>query len=158
VNSLGVNSLGVNSLGVNSLVSQAQQVPELAVATSGIVEPFSDPSPIKIHGLWDFSQGYGDGVHNVRYIEVTEGGILRVWDYRGDTYDQGDNCFFSNDLTIERTGGSAYRLSDGDTMLDISATAAPGELILIFDSGRSLRLPKVDTLSSTDFTRCDQGD
>ncbi|MEE9319181.1 MAG: hypothetical protein V3U76_01930 [Granulosicoccus sp.] len=150
------SSADENSLGVNSLVNQVQQIPELAVATSGIDEPFNDLSPIEIHGLWDFSQDYSDGLLNVRYIEVTEAGTWRVWDYQGDTYDQGDNCFFSNDSTFKRTGGSEYRLTDGEAVLDISATVAPGGLILKFDNGRSLRLPKVDTLSPVDFNRCDQ--
>jgi len=144
-----------SSPGVHSLDSQPQEAAESAVATSSTVEPFSDPSPIVIDGLWDFSQDYRNGMHNVRYVEVTEDGTWRVWDYQGDNFDQGDSCYISSDSTIERTGGSDYRLIDGDVVLDISATAGNSELTLVFTSGRSLHLPRVDALSPIDFNRCD---
>lgn len=63
-----------------------------------------------IVGLYDFSSTYANGIIDEYYIQISENGFVTDFDYQGDTYDVGENCYdigISEQL-VHQGGGVFY--------------------------------------------------
>jgi hypothetical protein len=59
----------------------------------------SGPSLAEISGVWDASVKYGNQSIDERYLVVYSDGFIRKFNYKGDSYDLGENCF---EATIDK--------------------------------------------------------
>ena len=128
-----------------------------------------------IAGLYDVSE-VDEGLLDVLYLEIASDGGFTVYDYDGDDFDQGDNCYFAETGRFESLGGDRYRVFPaGDEGVVVDADAETNDVELVRSSD-GLRVSYVDTfdededgdtaetlvfvypsvtnLSSTDFNSC----
>ena len=132
----------------------------------------SDPEPPQqrdIVGLWDSSFEDG-GLEEVTYFEIKPDLSLAYYDYRGDTADQGPNCYFfsDGDARLVPLGGDLYEtVSSDDSETGESIWRRQGDSLvnsIVSDTDRDgdgapdvfeiERWPAAVGLSSTDFNRC----
>ena len=73
----------------------------------------------EIAGLYDASY-QENGLTDVIYVGVTADGAWTEYDYDGDEYDQGENCYFI-------TGGRVRRLEGNTYLVSYTGEDAPGE-------------------------------
>lgn len=74
----------------------------------------ADPTPgttdtSAVAGFWDGTVTYDDGSQDVFYLSITDNGLSTYYDYLGDTFDGGDDCYFIYTETLTYFGNNAYR-------------------------------------------------
>ena len=82
--------------------------------------PTPTPSTIEladIIGVWDGSVDHGAEGNDEFYVVVKSNGELTSYDYRGDSYNMGDNCYNLNTIQLTDTGieNTFTYIIDGDT-------------------------------------------
>ncbi|MBX2836306.1 MAG: hypothetical protein KTR35_05590 [Gammaproteobacteria bacterium] len=107
----------------------------------------SDTSAIA--GLWDFTETI-NGEIDVYYIEILADGRFFEWDYQGDSFDQGDNCYLTGEFTITSLGGDRYILQGEEVSMSVSN----GELTVVTPNDGTFVLPALMGITSTDFNAC----
>lgn len=102
-------------------------------------------------GVWDMTETseYGEDVY---YMSITEYGDLIFYDYDGDTYDQGQDCYFEIDpsMTLTDLGEGKFELSNGTDYTNISLSTGADSLIMTVE-GVSSSLPAT-SLQVSDLT------
>ena len=108
------------------------------------------PSLSGISGVWDFSTTY-DQELDERYYFINASGVLVDYDYQGDSYDQGPNCFYNYSASIFDLGNGEFLViaPDGDEY-NFSAAIYENTLVVLED-GETFRGYK-SSLQESDFT------
>ncbi len=108
-------------------------------------------------GVWDASY-QEDGLTDELYWEIDEDGNMSLFDYDGDSFDAGENCYFVlNDvIQIEYAGSGRFTVvdsDDGDTD-EVEISIANGSLqIEPFIDGESIA--PVETWPASSVSRAD---
>lgn len=64
-----------------------------------------------IDGLWDATENMGqEGIDEI-YYEFDKGGLLTVYDYAGDSYDQEGNCYWIFSSSMKSLGKNKYEIT-----------------------------------------------
>lgn len=64
-----------------------------------------------IIGLWDATENMGqEGIDEV-YYEFDKSGLLTVYDYAGDSYDQEGNCYWIFTSSVKSLGNNKYEIT-----------------------------------------------
>ena len=119
-----------------------------------------------IAGLYDASTEEEGAIDEI-YVEILADGTFTLYDYDGDDFDQGENCYFIATGQLASLGGDSYRLT-GEEFGEVEAmlVRSGDSLVLTFTDtfdddgdgdttetfGESWTL--VTNLSSTDFNEC----
>jgi len=67
------------------------------------------PSLSDISGIYD-SGSTEDGVKDEIYLVIRSDGTWTEYDYDGDAFDEGDNCYYKNSGTIEDYGDGEFEI------------------------------------------------
>ncbi len=105
--------------------------------------------------VWDWSDNYGNGIVDEYYIHFSESGSVSGYDYDGDNYDQGSDCYYidRNWDTITHVSGNTFNSSlAGEFDASINSD---GALVLTQSSGTSDVYPKTSiTAAEMDAKEC----
>lgn len=84
-------------------------------------------------GVWNASDDFGVEVDEL-YLVIDANGLFRDYDYMGDTFDQGPNCYELESGWLEKSG-DLYTLhyEDGQIITDISIEAN-GDVLSVVNS------------------------
>ena len=55
-------------------------------------------------GVWDGSKDNGSEGHDEKYMVVKSSGEVTYYDYQGDSYNLGDNCYITNAIQLTASG------------------------------------------------------
>lgn len=79
----------------------------------------------KLEGIWKSSiNEEAEGIDEI-YFVFTSGGLLTIYDYAGDSYDNYANCYWIANAQFKSKGNDKYEISSfeaGDTSEKITAT------------------------------------
>ena len=114
---------------------------------NGVVNDQGSTSAIA--GLWDFTQSYGAEGTDVFYILFRSNGTGAVYDWMGDSYDMGENCYTNSEFTFESLGGDRY----ATPTFAFNASQQNGNLSFSDPDGRGV-FPSAVGLSAVDFNSC----
>ncbi len=114
--------------------------------TTGGTDGNTDLSAIA--GLWDVTEDV-DGLEDVAYTEIFADGTLVVWDYDGDEYDAGENCYFRFSITGENLGNNRYNLGGDEVTMRVINNELVGS-----DEFGDFRFPRVTAFTSAEFNAC----
>lgn len=98
-----------------------------------------------ISGVWN-STIDGDETYDVFRVN----GTYTEYDYLGDAFDNGANCYEKSDATIIEKGGNRFELISGGESLSFSANVKDDNITIKAD-GETLVFPRSD-LQESDFT------
>ena len=129
--------------------------------------PASSGDFAALAGLYDASYEE-EGAIDVVYIEIAPDGTYTEYDYDGDDFDLGQNCYFIFSGQLESVGGDVYRLVGGGfDEADEGTLVRSGDVLRVSyvdefdedDDGDTTEIvtetwPVVVNLSSTDFNEC----
>lgn len=102
-----VLALTISSLFLVASVSGGESDTNMAIA---------EPSLADISGVWDMSIAMGNQAEvNVLYWSITEFGEFKAYDYAGDSYENGANCYRASSETITDLGGGAFEISNSES-------------------------------------------
>ena len=151
---------GSSGGGTSGLIGQPQALDlmtdDVPVQPEEPLEPEEPNSPelAAISGLWNNSLAEEDsGDIDVFYLEITATGLWNNYDYRGDNVDLGANCYLVSTGQVSSLGGTNYRVTLADDVLEFSAVVTNGRLVVTGNVGTAT-LPAVVGLSSVDFNLC----
>jgi len=102
-----------------------------------------------IAGLWNETTDEGADGTDVIYTQFNADGTGTSYDYLGDTFDEGDNCYDIINFTIEVLGNNQYRVG----ALTFGAVRQGPNLVLS-GIGGSITVPPLTGVSTTDFNSC----
>lgn len=91
----------------------------VTIVSCGGENPASS-APSSISGIWDASEILSDGTFDVRYLEFKDDGTYISYDYAGDDFNRGDNCYIVFNSTYTNISGSLYRLSGIEDPVNLS--------------------------------------
>lgn len=96
-----------------------------------LTTPACDSSEDKdtIYGVWEW-RGSDEGFYVISSSKIT------VYDYRGDTVDNGDDCYSKLSLTLESLGDDEYQLSGASDPITITRS---GDVLTFSANGDSER-------------------
>jgi len=117
--------------------------------------PTNPPTGLaSIAGLWDDSYTFPNGTVNITYLQITADGRYVNYDYRGDSFDLGQNCYETIAGVITEEDGGGYRSVVLGEELRFDAIAEGGQLRVTFEGGAMTTLAEVTGVSTTDFNAC----
>jgi hypothetical protein len=113
---------GILSLAVLSIA--------LTGCSSGDSSNDSDPLLSDISGVWDASRTFGQEVDEY-YVIIKESGVTVSYDYDGDSFDQGDNCYYKYSDAISGLGNDDFEiiLEDGN-IINASMKVSNNDLVV----------------------------
>lgn len=114
--------------------------------TTGGTEGSSDLSAIA--GLWDVTEDI-DGLEDVFYTEIFADGNIILWDYDGDEFDAGENCYFTFQITGVNLGNNRYNLGGDEVTMRVINNELVGS-----DAFGEFRFPRVTAFTSAEFNEC----
>jgi hypothetical protein len=88
---------------------------------SAAIEASSTPAGGEVKafdGVWDDTSDSEDG-QDISY-SVVSGNSYTSYDYMGDSFDEGDDCYEVSNATLEALGGTDYQLDFSDSGFEIS--------------------------------------
>lgn len=94
--------------------------------TSVLVRVNENDSSDSIVGNWDFTDGDGDEY----YVVITESEWI-VYDYMGDSYDMGEDCYSTHTEYVTDLGGGTYRVTDELGYFDDLELSRSGDNIVL---------------------------
>lgn len=106
-----------------------------------------------IAGLWNNSNTEEGGVIDVYYLEITSEGLWNNFNYRGDSVDQGENCYDLFPGRVISLGSTNYQVSTPLGSFEVSAVVTDGRLV-VTNNTSSVTLPAVTGISAMDFNEC----
>lgn len=102
-------------------------------------------------GTWDASSTYGQEVDEI-YTVIKEDGSFIDYDYDGDSYDQGDNCYYRYEAGVLTDQGNGDFLieSNGepDSVVKVKISGSRLTISSSFGSSTSTKINR----SESDFT------
>lgn len=100
----------------------------------------------QLAGVWDFSEGTND----VWYIYFDQNGNVSDYDYQGDTFDMGADCYIAdvNWGTVIHISGNTFRLSTSS--IEFTAVIDGNGALVTTDPGGKTVFPAT-TLTVSDF-------
>ena len=104
--------------------------------------------PGDIVGVWDYTTDEAGGTQDVYYMAVESDGDIIVYDYQGDSYDEGANCYFIYD-----TGFSQY--VSGNRFEWTIVQSSSNEVFTVTVSGDNLTIAGGDVLTRTSLLASD---
>lgn len=76
-------------------------------------DPMSGLSLADISGVWDTSERNEQYIDE-SYLFISQSGITNDYDYRGDSYDNGQNCYSKSTGTIRSLGDNLFETIEAD--------------------------------------------
>jgi hypothetical protein len=64
-----------------------------------------------IVGVWDATENLGDDGIDEVYFAFDKSGLLTFYDYAGDSYDQGANCYWIDIAEVRSLGNNNYEIT-----------------------------------------------
>lgn len=109
------------------------------------------PSLSDISGIWDARETDGDEVDEL-YLVIKDYGEIITYDYDGDSYDQGSDCYYKyTDETITDLGNGNFEIyEDYWGSYNVKLHISDNQLIGDFSDGYSFSMPK-SSLKESDF-------
>lgn len=90
--------------------------------------PVTGLSIIDIAGVWDTSEVVGQEIDE-SYLIIDQDGITQDYDYRGDSYNNGQNCYRKRTGSINNLGNSTFETIDSEGFrVGFSMSVANNEL------------------------------
>ena len=126
------------------------------LASSALDNGVSDDQGVSatrdIAGLWDFTENKGDEGVDVIYVLIEGDGSGVIYDYQGDTFDQGENCYQFIDSPVVSLGNNQFE----STFRPFAAFTATSEneTLTITDIEGTITVNLVEGLSIIDFNAC----
>lgn len=96
-------------------------------------------------GTWDYTEDYGSEGTDVYYIKISADGTWSDYDYYGDTFDNGQDCYEVDHSSINGLGAGNF--VDGD-QVPFKAEIC-GSSLRLTENRTSITLPKTN---KSDFT------
>ncbi|MCP4323505.1 MAG: hypothetical protein GY787_16975 [Alteromonadales bacterium] len=100
-----------------------------------------EPSLSDISGIWDESETIDEKV-DVIYSVIKDHGELILYDYDGDSYHNGDDCYYKYSFTITDLGGGAFEVYTPEANVNISIVLSDNKLIATHSDGSSFTTEK----------------
>jgi len=147
-------------------VTEADELPPASETPTGpatvpeVTTPQDDATAVpltglaSIAGLWDDSYTFPNGTVNITYLQITADGRYANYDYRGDSFDLGLNCYETIEGVISEEDGGGFRAVVLGEELRFDAIAEGGQLRVTFEGGGMTSLAEVTGVSTTDFNEC----
>jgi hypothetical protein len=99
-------------------------------------------------GVWDETYETEEGLVNEHYVVITFQGQYKIYDYQGDSYDQGDNCYDLYSWQMISYGNNEFGFQGLDYTLYLSVS---GDILTTWNDEESGDTPRID-LTTSDFT------
>jgi len=96
--------------------------------------------------LWDITRG-----SDVQYFEARANGNLSFWDYRGDAFQNGQDCYVKRVAFVRYGGSSTIDVFDEQIGVDIDIEARQ---VIFTDSNGVVEFPRLDDVASVNFEIC----
>ena len=104
-----------------------------------------------VTGVWDANGKYGAEEDEVNII-IKSDGTLTIFDFDGDTYDQGDDCYDKVINTFTDLGNGNFQMvNDNDSPDNMKITKSGNKLTVVFADGSDTRILILSSLVETDF-------
>lgn len=111
------------------------------------------PSLAQISGVWDFTDTYeGEDEKDIAYLVIKDHGEFIIYDYLGDAFDQGSDCYFQVNSSITDLGNGEFEIGTFGEFFTLNMSTSNSDLILTeASSGDSAAFPST-ALTEDDFT------
>lgn len=104
-----------------------------------------------IAGVWDDSTVYSSTIEDEWYIVIKPDGTITDYDYYGDTFDQGDDCYYKSESIITDLGGGNFEIIDEDGLEVIVHASISGNQLVFKVDNDTYAFPQ-SPLQESDFT------
>jgi len=88
---------------------------------------------------------------DIQYFEARANGNVSYWDYRGDSYQNGQDCYVKSIAFFRYGGGSVIDVYGESIEVDIDMVARQ---VTFNDAEGLVEFPRLDNVSSVDFDIC----
>jgi len=113
------------------------------------------PSLSEISGVWDLTETDEFGEDQL-YVAIKESGEFVIYDYDGDSWDQGEDCYYKFSETITDLGNGSFEISEYGGEYSISNISLSENQLTVTESSETLSFPK-SSLQESDFVPlCDE--
>ena len=110
------------------------------------------PTLDDLAGVWDVSYTYsGSRGRDERYLIIQSNGDLTGYNYVGDSYDNGPNCYEVENLKLEDQGGGQYHFISNGVWVVVTVTVSDTDLKIVTEGGGKLEGVHTSLLES-DFS------
>jgi hypothetical protein len=112
----------------------------------------NNPSLADISGVWDATNTIGQEIDEI-YVVIRANGESITYDYNGDSFDQGSNCYISYSETLTDLGGGEFEITDVFDEKYIATFELSGNQLIAETTFRSTTITQ--TLSPTSLQESD---
>ena len=112
----------------------------------------TDATLSKIAGVWDASTTIGQ-VTDEFYSVIRNNGTFTDYDYLGDSFDMGPNCYLVSNGTISDQGNGNFTVDGSSLSISINETVNP-VTITVVEGNQAITLTKLTRLESSFTPTC----
>lgn len=113
------------------------------------------PSLSQISGVWDLTETDEDGEDQI-YLAIKDNGEFIIYDYDGDTWDQGEDCYYKFSETITDLGNGSFEISAYGGDYSTSDISLSDNQLTVTDSSETYAFPKALLQESDFIPLCDE--
>jgi len=122
---------------------------------SGNEGNITTPSLSEISSVWDMTETDEFGEDQV-YLVIKDSGEFIIYDYDGDTWDQGEDCYYKYSETITDLGDGSFEISEYSGEYNTFNLSLSDNKLTVINSPETYSLPK-SSLEESDFVPlCDE--
>lgn len=115
----------------------------------------TEPSLSEISTVWDLTETDELGEDQV-YLAIKDSGEFIIYDYYGDTWDQGEDCYYKFSETITDLGNGSFEISEYGGDYTIHNISLVDNQLMVINSSGTYSTPE-SSLSESDFVPlCDE--
>ena len=103
-----------------------------------------------ITGVWDATTTENQQTDET-YSIIEENGTVTAYDYQGDSFDNGANCYIKETLSLQDMGDGIFKLTDSENETFNFLAILSGDELTLKDGDTTLILTKTTRLES-DFS------
>ena len=109
-----------------------------------------EPSLSEISAVWEWTRISGDKEEQ-QYLVVKDHGQIIYYDYDGDSWDQGEDCYYKTTKIITDLGSGNFEIINDDGEYGTSRVSLVDNTLTILGESDTTSFPK-SSKNETDFT------
>lgn len=113
------------------------------------------PSLSQISGVWDLTETDEFGEDQL-YLAIKDSGEFIIYDYDGDTWDQGEDCYYKFSETITDLGSGAFEISEYMGDYSTSNISLTENQLAVVETSEKHTFPRASLQESDFVPLCDE--